>query len=136
MRRRWPAAMALGVAAAAIVGYKQWFRAPIPIPNRAARIAKSGTNLSLLLVADPREANESDGCGQIIRVVRAAGARGIPLREVSPSADSEIDSRYRILVSPTVLVLKDGKVLKRYEGESPETVKAVHAELEVLEDHR
>ena len=136
MKKNWLAVTTVAVIALAIVAYKQWVQAPTPVRNTTARIAKSGTSLSLLLVADPTEADESDGCGQIIRMVRTAGARGIPLRELAPHADPVTTSRYRIVVSPTDLVMADGKVLKRYEGESPETVGSIRAEMGVLEAHR
>ena len=77
MKKNWLGVTAVAVIAIAIVVYKQLIQAPTPIPNTAARIARTRTSLSLLLVADPTEADESDGCGQIIRMVRTAGARGI-----------------------------------------------------------
>ena len=136
MTKRWFPVLAIALIAVALVSYKQLTKVPSATSTSFRQSAEKRSGLSLLLVADPREASESDGCGQIVRMVRAAGVRGIALRELSPGAAPQIDSRYRVVVSPTVLVLQDGKVLKRYQGESPETVQSVRAELQVLEDHR
>lgn len=135
MKKNWLAVASVALIAVAIVTYKRWNQVRIPPSGQAKSAAISRTGRSILLVADPREANESDGCGEIIRMVRAAGVHGIPLREVSPDEASGLNSRYHVLVSPSVLVLENGDVLKRYEGESPETVESIRAELHAIEGH-
>jgi hypothetical protein len=136
MKRNWFAAAGVALIVVAIVTYKRWNQVQTPVSEQAKSAGISGTGRSILLIADPREANESDGCGEIIRMVRAAGARGIPLREVAPGRAPGLTSRYQVVVSPSVLVLENGDVLKRYEGESPETVESIRTELHAIEEHR
>ena len=84
----------------------------------------------IVLVADLGEAGSAEGCGLIIHAVRDARARGVPVEELAPGSPSPLISRYRILTAPTVLVLTaEGKVLARYEGESPAVVASVQSGL-------
>lgn len=94
--------------------------------------AKAPARGSVVLIADLREADEACPCGEIIRAVRAAKARGVAVREVPPS-DSAVAKQYGVTVAPTVLVLDSaGKVVERHEGESTDTVAAIKASLERL----
>lgn len=87
---------------------------------------------SVVLVADPREADTECGCGRIIRRVREAKARGLDVLELGP-ADPGV-ARYGVTVVPTVLVLGvDGRVVARREGEASETLAAIAADLSSLE---
>ncbi|MHB1845456.1 MAG: hypothetical protein ACYCWW_11550 [Deltaproteobacteria bacterium] len=99
-------------------------------PRKATAI---GGGPSVLLFADPGEAADSCGCGQIIRLVRAAGGRGVSVREVAPNGDPLLLKRYRVTVAPTVLLLDaSGGVTARYEGEAPETIAAIRGALDRL----
>lgn len=136
MKKNWLAVTAVMVIAVAIVAYKQWMQMPLTVPGTVRGSAKDRSGVSLLLIADPRQASELDGCGVIVRMVRAAAARGVPVREISPDAEPSLIARYHIVVLPSVLLLDNGRTRKVYEGESPETVKSIRAELMALEDHR
>lgn len=89
---------------------------------------------AVVLVADPREANDTDdGCAAIIRAVRQASKRGVPVAELPPDSSSNLLRRYRVLTVPTVLLLdKTGKEIGRFEGEDATTVKAVQTRLAAL----
>ena len=96
------------------------------------KAAKATARGSVVLVADPGEADADCPCGEIIRAVRAARARGIAVREVPPS-DTAVARQYGVTLAPTVLILDSaGKVVERHEGESPEAVAAIKASLERL----
>ena len=136
MKNNWPAVTVVAVIAVAIVTYKQWIQMPPAALGAPKATVENGTGLFLLLIADPRQASELDGCGVIVRMVRAAAARGVPVREISPDAEPSLIARYHIVVLPSVLLLDNGRTRKVYEGESPETVKSIRAELMALEDHR
>lgn len=78
----------------------------------------------VLLFADLSEEEDSCGCGQIIRAVRSADKRGIPIRE----NDDELGKKYRVTTQPTVLIVgSDGSEQHRFEGESGETIKKLKA---------
>lgn len=91
---------------------------------------------SVILVADPSEANDSDdGCAVMFRAVRQAAKRGVVVAEVAPNSNSDLLGRYHVLTVPTVLVLnKAGKEISRFEGEDAATVKAVQARLAALSE--
>lgn len=85
---------------------------------------------SILLVADPNEADASCGCGEIIRMVRAVTQGGINVTEIAPE-DTEIAKRHRVVVAPTLLIFaENGKEVARFEGESATTVDSIRAALE------
>ena len=91
---------------------------------------------SVILIADPSEANDSDdGCAVMFRAVRHAAKRGVVVAEVAPNSHSDVLGRYHVLTVPTVLVLnKEGKEISRFEGEDAATVKAVQARLAALSE--
>lgn len=117
--------IAVTAVAVTIVAYKVTVQQPENASSALPRV---------LLVADLSEADkEGDRCAEIIQVVRAAGARGITVQEHNPDSKSPLLSRYRVLTEPTVLVLdSQGGVVSRYEGEAPQTVAAIRAQLERL----
>ena len=113
-------------AVAAIVAYKAagWRNQP--------GLAASPRGPGVVLVADAREADSDCGCGEIIRRVRAAKARGVSVAELAP--DDGAVRRYGVTVAPTVVFLGSaGEVVSKQEGEAQETVAAVSAELDRLE---
>lgn len=101
-------------------------------------MAQSGSSAKpeIILVADPREANETgDNCAEIIHLVREAGKRGTKVEELTPDSDSPLLKQYRVLTNPTVLILdREGKVVSRYEGESGSTVKEIRDRLASLSE--
>jgi hypothetical protein len=131
MNARIFGAVAVAVAAAAVIGVKA-SRQP---RAQAAAIARVESP-SVVLVADPREADSDCGCGQIIRRVREAKARGVEVLELVP--DDPAASRYGVTVAPTVLILDaDGRVLARREGEASDALAVISTDLARLEgQHR
>ncbi|BDG06529.1 hypothetical protein [Anaeromyxobacter oryzae] len=124
------AVAAVALAAASIVGVKMMRQRPVE-----AAVSERAASPSVVLIADPREADTECGCGQIIRRVREAKRRGVEVQELAPT-DPAV-SRYGVAVSPTVLLLgADGRVLTRREGESSETVAAITTDLAALERQR
>lgn len=130
MNAKTLAVTAVVVAAGAIVAAKTMRQRPA----EAAATARSITP-SVVLVADPREADSECGCGQIIRRVREAKARGVDVLELGPADPGA--ARYAVAVVPTVLVLSaDGRVVARREGESSEALAAITADLAALESSK
>ncbi len=124
------AVAAVVVAAGAIVAVKMTRHHPAE-----AAVAARAAAPSVVLVADPREADSDCGCGQIIRRVREAKARGVAVEVLGPRDPAA--ARYGVAVVPTVLVLGgDGRVVVRREGESSETLAAVAADLVKLEGQK
>ena len=89
---------------------------------------------SVILIADPSEANDSDdGCAVMFRAVRQAAKRGVAVAELAPNSNSDLLRQYHVLTVPTVLVLDNaGKEVSRFEGEDAATVKAVQTRLAAL----
>ena len=89
----------------------------------------------VLLFADPREAESSCGCGQIIRMVREAGVAGaVAVHEFDPQRDSEAARLHAVRVAPTVIVAdSDGVERKRFEGESAEVIADLRGALAALD---
>ena len=88
----------------------------------------------VLLFADPREAESSCGCGQIIRMVREAGVAGVvAVHEFDPQRDSEAARLHAVRVAPTVIVAgSDGVERQRFEGESAEVIADLRGALGAL----
>lgn len=144
MRRGWIAAVVVALAAAVIIFYKETRAHPssgaLPgvapgasSPAQAEPVAAG----SVLLIADPDEAGDACGCGQIIRLVRDAGTRGVAVRELAPGSDVSLERQYGVTVSPTVLFLDStGHVVARHEGEGSETIAAIRSDLDRLAGNR
>ncbi len=127
MRTTWLAIAAVGAVALGLIAYKS-MRSPSPVDPSTTTTAVAP---AVVLIADPDEAESSCGCGEIIRAVRSVAAKGVPVREVAPGADPEIEKRYRVTISPTVLFLaKDGTVRSRHEGEDEATLEGIRKDLD------
>lgn len=140
VKRGWISAIVVAAAATAIILYKETRGRPSsgPVASVAPAASASGgparvAARSVLLFADPDEAESACGCGQIIRLVRGAGARGVEVREVAPGGDASLECEYRVTVAPTVLFLDStGHVVARHEGEAPEIVEAIRSGIDRL----
>ncbi|MDL2717673.1 MAG: hypothetical protein PT977_07965 [Acidobacteriota bacterium] len=98
--------------------------APAPVPTGATRV---------VLFVDLSEVGEEEGCGAIIHAVRDARKRGVATEEVDTRDPGDRAKRYRLLVAPAVVVLDgSGREVKRLEGESSDTVRAIRTELDRL----
>lgn len=141
MKTRWIGLLVVAIVAIGIVGYKL-DRSRAAAVQTTQHVAFSNAEASspkteVILVADLSEANEKgDNCAEIIRLVRDAGERGIQTKEFSPDSDSPLIKLYHVLTLPTVLVLDDGKVVSRYEGESSSTVQELQTRLNTLNGSR
>ena len=135
MKRNWLAALALAVAAAGIIAYKESARVRSVAYADAPKQAPTKTSkATVLLFADLGEAAAACGCGQIIRLVRAAAARGVPTQELPPGDKSgPMFERFKVMVTPTVLVLdQSGATAARFEGESKSTIESLRAQLDKM----
>jgi hypothetical protein len=127
MKTNWLAVAAVGAIALGLIVYKST-RAPL---SNSGSSSTSTAAPVIVLIADPAEAEESCGCGEIIRSVRSAASKGLSTREVAPGADLGLEKRYEVKVSPTVLFLKsDGTVRARHEGEDADTLAAIRHDLD------
>ena len=133
--KRWLGVGAVVVIALGIVVFRSGQSVS---PARTAKSSPSAAPAtqpgpSVLLVADLGEAEESCGCGEIIRLVRHAEKHGVRIREVAPGAALELERQYRVTVAPTVLFLDGaGHEVARHEGESPAVVDSIRAGLDRL----
>ncbi len=137
--KTWQRAVGLVALVAAIVGvvsYKSQALAGDAQPKTAAvgGASKQAPSPRVVLVADLREAEEECGCGQIIRMVRAAAQKGVAVREVDPQKDPEAARQYGVTVAPAVVLLDEkGQVSQRLVGEDSETREAIRQALARLE---
>ena len=104
-----------------------------------ARSAKQGSSASstgspqVLLVATPAEAASRTRCGQIVRLIRAAGEHGVKIEELTPDSKSDLIGRYHVMKTPTVLIFaQNGTLRSRFEGEQPETLAALQSEMQKM----
>lgn len=127
MKTNWLAVAAVGAIALGLLAYKS---TRTPPPNSALASTSTAAPV-VVLIADLTEAEDSCGCGEIIRSVRAAAAKGVSTREMAPGADPGLEKRYEVRVSPTVLFIRaDGTVRARHEGEDADTLDALRQDLE------
>ncbi len=128
---RWLGLVAIAAVVAGIITYKTVVRSDKPIEGVAASRPVSP---AVVLFANPREAGDACGCGQIIRMVRASASRGAAVREVDPAKEPEVAKKYGVTVAPTVLVLsQEGAVVQRLVGESAETIEYIQLALNQAE---
>ena len=139
-KQGWIAVALVAATATAIILYKETKGRPpsgsVVITAPAAGVSAEPARVaagSVLLFADPAEAEDACGCGQIIRLVREAAGRGVAVREVAPGSDLSLQREYRVTVAPTVLFLDStGRVVARHEGEASETIEAIRSGLDRL----
>jgi hypothetical protein len=132
MTGKWIGLLAIAVVATGIVVYKAALTGSSSFDVSIAG-TPDGRSPSVLLIADPRQAEEACGCAEIFRLVQAAGSRGLLVREISPEANRAAVRKYRVVVSPTVLILDEsGAEVARYEGEDGRTIEAIRTDLERL----
>lgn len=129
MKVRWPGVALVLVLVSGILLLKNRARHDVP-PTTQKGIP------SVILIADPSEANDSDdGCAVMFRAVRQAAKRGVDVAELAPNSNSDLLRQHRVVTVPTLLVLDNaGKEISRFEGEDAATVKAVQARLAALSE--
>ena len=135
MKRTWIGIVLLGLIVGGVVAAKAMRSDSSTAALSAASDARANSAASpqVLLFADPAEAEESCGCGQIFQAVREASTRGVRTREVDPERELDAVRQYRVTVEPTVLFVDSGgQELKRWEGESEEVIRELQAQLDEL----
>lgn len=127
MKMRWPGLILVLLLVVGIVFTKHFKSLHTEEPPQVE-------HPTVLIVADLNEADEpNDVCADMIRAVRGAGQRGVPVKEMMPGADPQLLKRYHILTAPTVLIFDpNGKEAARFEGESKGTVEALRTRLAAL----
>lgn len=137
MKPRWLPVLVVVLVAGAIVAYKQLWQDPRERSSRVTPQSAVVSGPSVLLFADPDEADSDDPCAEIFRLVRRAGAQGVRVHEFAPERATEAARQHRVTVEPTVLILDaSGREVARHEGESSETIAAIRSSLERLHASR
>lgn len=140
MKTRWIGVAIVAALAVGLIAYKHdrahispARKMQLPVAAQAAPAAGP----KVILVADLSEANDpGDNCAEIISLVRNVQKRGVKVQILSAHSRSPIIKRYRVLTIPTVLVLDNGKIVSRYEGESGSTVHLIRERLASLRETR
>ena len=111
-----------------------WLKWEKPPQSPPVAVSGEGTRATVLLFADPREAEESCGCAEIIHMVRdLRGTPGVQVREIDPQRASDEARRLRVRTSPAVILLDAaGREIGRFEGESPSTIASLRSALASL----
>ena len=120
----------------AAAGLIFWRTTRTPASNPHGSVQRQAARRpTLVLFADLSEADEIPGCGEIIKAVRDAATRGIPIRELDANHDAKKASEYKLLVAPSVLILDTaGKEIGRFEGESRDTITSLTRAINILHD--
>lgn len=128
----------IGAIVVAGIGLVFWLK-PAPPGAESHAIApetseQQATTTTVLLFADPREAESSCGCAEIIRLARSAGdAEGVSFREIDTRQPDQAATQYAVRVSPTVLIVDPaGEVRHRFEGESRSVIDGLRTAVEGL----
>lgn len=135
MKRTWIGVVVIALLVGGVLLAKSMKSQPEPGPaaSGSAAATTSQAQPQVILFADPQEAEESGGCGEIFRAVRAASTRGVRTREVDPERERDVVRQYRVTVEPTVIFVDGaGREVSRREGESGDTIAAIRAELDRL----
>lgn len=129
-KRKWIGLVVIAFVAVGLIAYKQAGKSVASVGAAATAPEKTGAN-TIIIFADPREAESSCGCGLIFRAVRAARKRGYEVRETDSKSDPALAQTHHIRVEPTVLFLSStGRELERLEGESGELLARLTAAIE------
>jgi len=135
MKRSWIGILVVAVLVGGVLLAKSMKSEPAPGPagSASAEVTSSQAQPQVILFADPKEAEQSCGCGQIFRAVRAANTQGVRTREVDPEHERDVVRQYRVTVEPTVIFVDEsGREVSRREGESGDTIAALRADLDRL----
>ena len=132
MKQPWIGVLVLVLLISGVVIAKSMRSEPAPPPASSTTAAAQGQP-QVLLFADPKEAEESCGCGEIFRAVQASSSRGVRTQVVDPERERDLVRQYRVTVAPTVIFADaTGSEVSRHEGESRETIVALQADLDRL----
>ena len=130
MNGKWLGICAVLALVAGVVVYKQTSE---PAGGTGGARTAGVETPRVLLFADPQEADEVGGCGDIFRLVRKVGGEGVPFLVVDPRGSNALIREHRVVVEPTVIVLDErGQEAARFEGEDATTVAAIGSALQHL----
>ena len=133
MTRPWIGVLVLVVLIGGVVVAKSMRSEPAPAAASSSTTAAAQGQAQVLLFADPKETEESCGCGEIIRAVQASSTRGVRTQVADPERERDLVRQYRVTVAPTVIFVDaTGREVRRHEGESRETIAALRADLDRL----
>jgi len=124
----------VGLLVVLAVALVLWLKPRTPTSGKPEVPDPTFATTQVLLFADPREAESSCGCGQIIRMVREAGVPGVvTVQEFDPQRESEAVRIHAVRVAPTVIIAGgDGVEQTRFEGESADVVAGLREALASL----
>lgn len=132
MKRPWIGVSLLALLIGGVVLAKSMRPAPAP-PASDSTTADPQGQPQVLLFINPKEAEQSCGCGQIFRAVQASSTRGVRTQVVDPERERDLVRQYRVRVEPTIIFADaTGHEVSRHEGESRETIAALQADLDRL----
>jgi len=120
----------------AVIGITIWLKPQPPgdFGQGTSVIEEARAENKVLLFADPREAESSCLCAEIIKTARTASAiQGVAFKEFDITKDAKETEKYSVHVSPTIILLDENNNEKnRLEGETKEILKRLHKELDLL----
>ncbi|MCA9627080.1 MAG: hypothetical protein KC766_05425 [Myxococcales bacterium] len=136
--------VAILAAVAAAFGGVLWMKSQTPTvtPPSGAQVGQSAeatteklTSTSVLLFADPREAEARCGCAEVISLARGVGnVTGVDFREFDTRKEAPEAKHYGVRVSPTVIITDaDGVEKTRFEGESGAVIAELRGAVEALQ---
>jgi len=130
--------VAILVVVAAALGGVLWMKsqATSEDPPTAQAEPAVGASTSVLLFADPREAEARCGCAEVIRLARGTGGvPGVVFREFDTREGTPEAKQYRVRVSPTVIITDAaGAEEARFEGESGDVIARLQGAVSSLRD--
>lgn len=97
--------------------------------------ANPDAHTRVMLFADPREANSSCGCAEVIRIARhASDIPDVAFQEFDPRTNQSAAQEHGVRVFPTVLIMAaDGGERGRFEGEAPAVINDLRTAIASLE---
>jgi len=124
MKTRIAIVVGLATAIAAILWLKPSGSTPGASPADRSESPAATPTATVVLVADPREAEASCGCAEVIRIARAAAdVPGVRYEEIDPRSSQDTAQRYGVRVVPAVLIIDAaGAEQARFEGESSSVI--------------
>ncbi len=138
MKKRTVTLAAVALAVAAVVWLKSYTADEPAAPTTSDSTRPAGSEQAdmstVLLFSDPREAEESCACAEIIRLARSVrDIPGVAFREIDTRSPGEDARRYGVRVSPSVIITgSDGVERSRFEGESRAVIEALTAAVDDL----
>ncbi len=114
----------------ATIGITIWLKPQISAESggQLSEVEKVKAENKVLLFADPREAESSCGCAEVIKTARSTSSiQGVFFKEFDLTQNGNELKKYSVRVSPTIVILdKNNKEQMRFEGETRRVIKGLH----------